>query len=159
MRKIVFYLTATGEIDSTADYADETDDADINADLPADCSWLEGDADPETDYVLAGVITERPSIGAEEVYHVDADGIERTLFTMPDPTIVTYRGQEYNAGDVLWDVGGGYVMGTGDDYLVFGGDSDLDFNFKSVISGEFEYELVPDFPYKPAKVTVIADAV
>jgi hypothetical protein len=162
MRKIVFYLTDSGEIDSIADYADETEDADIIADVPADCDWLEADADPETDYVVLDsppVVTERPSIGAEDVYHVDADGVENNLFTMPDPTVVTYRGTERVAGSTYWDVGDDHVMGTGEDFLVFGGDPDLDFKFKSTRNGEFVFDITPEFPYKPITVTVIADAV
>lgn len=159
MRRIIFYIEVSGEIDSIEDYGDDADDADIEADVPDGCDWLEGDADPDTDYILAGVVTERPDVAAEEVYHVDADGVERTLFTMPDPTVVTYRGQSFMAGGVYLDLGGGNVLDVNGDYLVVSSDDDLAFKFKSMISGEFEYLLEPEFPYKSAKVTVIADAV
>jgi hypothetical protein len=167
VRYIVFYTPETddlypGRIDSIDEFADGTIDADIDTAAPAGTVWIEGDADPTKDYVSGGAVVERPSLGANEVYHVDADGVENTLFTVPDPTVVTYRGTEYIAGSVYWSIDGddgGYILATGTDYLVFGGSSDLNFIFASDISGEFEYDITPDWPYLPMKVTVIADAV
>lgn len=158
-RRIAFYFADTGEIKGVDDYADDFEDDDIDAEAPDGTVWLETDADMDNEYLPGGVRTPRPDIGAEDVYHVDADGVERTLFTMPDPTVVTYRGVEYIAGGVYLDIGDGYVLGVGDDYLVVSTDSDLDFNFKASRNGEFEFLIDPVFPYKPTTVLVIADAV
>jgi hypothetical protein len=158
MRRIVFYIEESGEIVDVADYLDEAGDDEIAADQPAGCVWIEGDADPDTDYVVAGAVAERPDFGAQDVYHVDADGVVRTLFTMPDPVTVTYKGEEYSAGDFLVDAGPGFVLGAGDDYLVFAFGS-TDFDFASSRNGEFEFLIEPAFPAKATVVTVIADAV
>jgi hypothetical protein len=138
MRKIVFFINSTGEIVGVDDYSDETEDAEIDADAPDGCIWQESDADPETDYMPGGVRTPRPTIDAKPEYHVDANGVTGTLFTMPDETTVTYRGEDF------------FVTGTGED---------LDFIFSSTRTGEFEYMIDPPFPYKAITVTVIADAV
>jgi hypothetical protein len=161
MRRIAFYIAATGEIDTVTDYSDGTLDATITADQPAGCTWLEGDADPTTDYVLAGVITERPGFGAEELYHIDADGTEVTLFTMPTPTIVTFDGNDFTAGDPYFAVDDdpdGAVLGGDEGYLALGMGT-TDFTIASTRNGEFVFSIQPDFPYQPVVVTVIAHAV
>lgn len=134
MRYIVFHVVANGEIVGGDEYPDGTPDATIDADLPADCAWLEGDADPDSDYILAGVITERPDFGALDRYTVDADGDPVTLFTMPADTVVTYRGVEYTGGGA-------------------------DFIFSSTRFGVFEFLLQPEFPYQPTVILVEANAI
>lgn len=162
-RKVAYYFEETGEIDSIDDFGDEVEDSEIDAEVPDGCVWLEGDADPETDYIVLDsppVITERPSFGADEVYHVDADGATTTLFTMPEGTVVTYRGSEFIAGLVALDVGGGVLLDVGGGFVLgVGTDDNLDFDFASSISGEFPYLVEPPFPYKSISITVIADAV
>jgi hypothetical protein len=166
MRYIVFYIPETdplypGRINSIVEYPDGTADATITADQPAGCIWLEGDADPTKDYILAGVVTERPDFGAAREYRIDADGLENTLFTMPDGTLVTHKGDVHVAGAAYVSVDGeddGDILGAGDDELTFSM-GDTDFVFASDRTGEFEFKVEPEFPYLPTVVTVKANAV
>jgi hypothetical protein len=166
MRYIVFYIPETdplypGRIDSIDEFQDGTLDADIDAAAPAGTVWLEGDADPTKDYILAGVVTERPDFGAASEYQIDADGVENTLFTMPDGTLVTHKGGVYVAGDAYVAVDGdedGDILGAGDDELTFSM-GDTDFVFASERTGEFEFKVEPEFPHLPTVVTVKANAV
>lgn len=166
-RYIVFYIPETdplrgGEIDSIDEYADGTLDATITADQPAGCTWLEGDADPTKDYILSGVVTERPDFGATDEYQIDADGVGNTLFTMPDGTLVTHRGGAYMAGNgyvaVDDDDDEGDILGAGDDYLTFSM-GDTDFIVAANRTGEFEFKIEPDFPHIATVITVKANAV
>ena len=86
--QIIFYVTATGEIDFVQEYDDDTTTlpGDVDADTPVGDSWIVGDgeATPELDYVLAGVQTERPVITTDFTLDAVADGTSRRVVRLKE---------------------------------------------------------------------------
>jgi len=135
MIDVVYYLTATGEITGTASFEDDTVEADWIAEMDIDESYLLADASADTDYIVANVVTTRPSIVDDEDLNVVADGTITVDIPLPTGTVVTYKGVSTTS-----------VAGE-------------HFQFQSVLAGVFEFAMTAPFPYVPTVLTVTCDAV
>lgn len=76
------YTTATGEIVQVAETAD--------LDAPSGSqSVYAGAADPDRQYILAGVLTDRPTVTTETAYTIAPDGTDSVSLSVPSGTVVT----------------------------------------------------------------------
>lgn len=138
--QIIFYITATGEIDFVQEYDDDTTTlpGDVDADTPVGDSWIVGDgeASPDLDYVLAGVQTERPLVASDFTLDTIADGttVLTIATSMPIGTVVTYDGTDTTLASIE------------------------NVEFKTELAGPFEVLISPPFPYQPALFEITANA-
>lgn len=76
------YTTVTGEIVAVAETAD--------LEAPSGSqSVYAGPSDPDLQYILAGVLTDRPTITTETAYTIAPDGTDSVSLSIPSGTIVT----------------------------------------------------------------------
>lgn len=137
--QIIFYMTATGEIDFVQEYDDDTTTlpGDVDADTPVGDSWIVGDgeATPEFDYVLSGVQTERPVIATDFTLDAVADGttVLTVAAAMPIGTVVTFEDNDTTLLAVE------------------------DVEFVTEIMGPFQIYILPPFPYQPGVFEISAN--
>jgi len=103
-------------------------------DIPTGGGYVEGAINGDIYYVVGGVLTPRPSLLSDFDFLVDADGVDEVSFSIPANTVVNHEGKTY--------------FSSADELFVF----------KSSILGEWEFEILPPFPYiqNDIKVTAIA---
>lgn len=104
-------------------------------------SVIEGEANDEEEYILAGVITPRPEITA--IWNktaISADGADTATFgsTLPNPTDISVMVPDGAISPEVETV----TSGT--------------FEFATPIVGEYTLSIVPPFPYQPISQVITA---
>lgn len=138
--QVVFYITATGEIDFVDQYDDDIDPLLIDADTPVGDSWLAVDADAgedasaDLDYVLSGVVTPRPVVADDLTLDAVADGttVLTIAASMPIGTVVNFDGADTTLASIE------------------------NVEFKTALAGPFEVIVTPPFPHIPAVFEITA---
>jgi hypothetical protein len=137
MRSINYYEAASGEIVQQDEFEDGTLDADITAAAPAGTVWLESElADINSDYIVAGVITARPTLtdGNDDLIPIITDGVDSVTFPLPTGTTVTFEGTQT---------------------VSVAGES---FTFTTVRRGTFQFIFEPPWPTLPLALTISTDS-
>lgn len=104
--------------------------------VPVGGGYISGDYDGEEFYHLSGVATPRPSITDDEYFYVHSDNTDTVTIPLPSGTIVT----DLETNTV-------YTAGASES-----------FQFRSQISGQWDFMIEPPFPYKTVTITVSANA-
>ena len=128
----VYYLTATGEIVDIFSWSDTDGPTQFATLVPAGGAYaLDEEATIDGSYYPAGVKTDRPLV-ADDNYHIADDGVDSVTFAMPSGTVIT------------------------PDYYLFTQQTSVaeNFVFTSTISGQFNFDLAPPFPYQTQTIRI-----
>lgn len=123
------YVTATGEIIEVAETAElSTPDGSQ--------SVYAGPSDPDTQYILAGALTDRPTITDQTSWPLDMDGTDSVSLSVPSGTVVT-------------------DLETGLSQTAASADT---LTITSTTVALFEVLIEPPFPYVPVTIRIAVNA-